>query len=113
MMRRIINTGAILLVVASWLALCGIGLTSPTFVRAPLSKAIRNLKNTNLEHDAVETWDAVRPVSEFTKTMSDQILLLSTLMFVGFIVFAIGRKNKKSPRRLDNRLPRREPAIEP
>ena len=96
-MRRIINTGAILLVVASWLALCDIGLTSPTFVRGPLSIAIRNLKNTNLEFDAVETWNAVSPVSEFTKTMSDQVILFSTLMFVGFIVFAIGRKKKELP----------------
>ncbi len=94
MIRRVIKIGSALLVVASWLALCGIGLSAPTFVRHPLALAIENLKVTELEFDAIETWEAVRPVSQFTKRFSDRTVLLSTLMLVGFIGFQIGSRER-------------------
>ena len=93
-MKRIIRIGAILLVVGSWLSLCDIGMNAPTFVRRPLSTAIENMRKTNLASDAGEAWAAVRPVTDFTKSMSDQILLFSSLMFVGFIVFATGMRKE-------------------
>ncbi len=96
-MRRIIKTGGALLVVASWLALCGIGLSAPTFVRRPLAIGIENLKSTAMEFDAVETWDAVRPVTSFTKRMSDRTVFFSTLMLVGFIAFAAASRRTQSP----------------
>jgi hypothetical protein len=94
MIRRVIKIGSALLVVASWLALCCIGLSVPTLVRRPLALAIENLKVTELEIDAIETWQAVHPVSQFTKRLGERTVLLSTLMLVGFIGVQIGSKER-------------------
>ena len=88
MKRKFLHVLATLLVFASWIALCGACLLAPLSMRAMLSASIHRLRalETKLEPESIETWDALRPVSEFVGNSSNVVLLLSTLMFVGFIL---------------------------
>ena len=88
---------SLLLIVISWIKLCYIGLGAPTLIRHPMAIAIEKLKHSKIDFDSRETWEALRPISEFTKDISNSVVLFSILMIVGFIGYYLaGQKNKNT-----------------
>lgn len=66
-------------------------------MRRPMAIAIENLKHTEIDFESVNTWDALRPISDFTKHTSNRVILLSTLMLVGFIGYNLCARTKETP----------------
>ncbi len=94
---RILKTFSLLLIIISWVKLCYIGLGAPTFIRRPMAEAIEKLKHSKIDFDSLETWEALRPISEFTKDTGNSVILFSILMIVGFIGYYLaGQKNKNT-----------------
>ena len=94
---RILKIFGLLLIVISWIKLCYIGLGAPTLIRHPMAIAIEKLKHSKIDFDSRETWEALRPISEFTKDISNSVVLFSILMIVGFIGYYLaGQKNKNT-----------------
>lgn len=96
-MIRLLRILSILLIAGSWLTLCGIGLSTPTLMRHPMAIAMENLKHTEVGFESVNTWEALRPVSDFTKRTSNLVILLSTFMLVGFIGYNLCTRTRKTP----------------
>ncbi len=94
---RILKTLSLLLIIISWIKLCYIGLVAPTLIRRPMSITIEKLKHLKIDSDSLETWEALRPISEFTKDTGNSVILFSILMIVGFIGYYLtAKKNKTS-----------------
>lgn len=96
MIRRL-RTLSILLIAGTWLALCGIGLSTPTLIRQQMVIAIENLKRTEIGSESVNKWEALRPISDFTRQTGNLVVLLSTLMLVGIIGHNICTRTKETP----------------
>lgn len=93
---RILKTFSLLLIIISWIKLCYVGLGAPTLIRRPMAVAIENLKHSKIDFDSLETWEALRPISEFIEGTGNSVILFSILMIVGFIGYYLaGQKNKK------------------
>jgi hypothetical protein len=59
--------------------------------------AIEKLKHSKIDIDFLETWEALRPISEFTKDTGNSVILFSSLMVVGFIGhYLTTRKNRNT-----------------
>ena len=60
-----------------------------------MSIAIEKLKHLKIDSDSLETWEALRPISEFTKDTGNSVILFSILMIVGFIGYYLTAKKIK------------------
>lgn len=98
-MRCIFRIAFLLLMIGSWVYLCGIGVCAPVFIRSPMSETIGNLKHTEIEDESVDTWRAFIPISDFAKETSNRVLLLSTLMLVGAFGYSRFKQTDKKPTR--------------
>ncbi len=59
-----------------------------------MSIAIEKLKHLRIDFNSLETWEALRPILEFTKDTGNSVILFSILMIVGFIGYYLTAPKK-------------------